>query len=1694
MTYRQIKAQGRFDFAFIMNLFHDLFDVPKKGLFSFYREENMRGKMFRLLSVLLASTMIVSSVSTAFADEEVISTASYAQEVQTADDNAENTAEDTNISDDQTADSSISEDQTADSSITNDQTTDTSISDAADDENKEAENNEDTDVKEETASASEDNKKENGETDKASKEEVAENEVKSESNTTPEDEISLASDSAPEGDPVKPTASITGLSVVRNNGAEYGMFPVSNASYEVKGGKIQISFTTPGKKVFTRLYLGYCTDENKEPYFDGTVNGRSTEFTIEVPLEDSNSWIPIAVWRPDKVDDSGNVKEAAHWYIGDYLWMSIPNVTNITTQPSNVSAKVGDTASLSVAADGEALTYKWQYSEDNNTWSDCTGESADKAEYSFEMAESSEGYYRCVVSGSYGSATSEVAKVSLASNQEGYSYNSKIIAVYSNNTVINKAAKIGTEYTMFRIAESSLKVTGSNILVNIGVNPAASGKFSYSDIAVYTEAATSKADLASKAESGQIVSGSVDTDKNLQFYSFTIPLSCVGSEVYFIPKSASKGTWSASSELAFKIPALSEFTAPSKIEITKQPQDVIAVPGVETSLSVEASGDEELTLSYKWQYSTDGKSWSDCEGDSAKTASYSFTMSDELAGKYRCVVSDETGTEVISDSASVSVPKAPVVTGDKVRVVKDDATDFKMFTVDESEVTSNGDSLEVTFTTKNYSFDKIYFGYKDVADKASESDIIKGTQTEDGGYKFTFTVPASYKGKVLPLALNKQKDGSWYTGAYLWIYIPDEGISETVDTDISAVYGGTGADVKSEFAIESSKAVLKSDSIVLTLNVSGNKYNKLYLGTQAETKGNDATCIGSYDEDKNITSYTFEIPRDKQGMYIAITPGNSSGWFSYARDIFIKIPNFDNVSATSENGIYDLYGSAFPTNNVIGLCFERESSLKIENGKATVTLITQASSYDKLYIGDVSDSDSVKEENAVSFTDRKDIGDAYRSATFEISLSDLGKDIKYVVRNAKTGAWNTKQSLFKINDILNKTGDIVTPTATPTAAPTETPTVTPTETPTVTPTKTPSNVPADGIYTTTAETGAAMFKVVDVELTVKNGKMTAKITMSGTGNKLLYMGLAADAPNHSSDWISPCGTVCLSTGSEGYQFEIPVSALDTKISLASKGREKWYDRTITISSANLKKTGDIDPDNPTTTPVPTVKPTAVPTAAPTAAPDNNPDKESTYTPDTNGSTSAVDNSTKLRDGVYTPDSFTYTGGTGKVTITCTKITITNGQAYATLVFSSAKYGYVKANGNTYYPTVSGKTSTFTIPVELNKNNKIIGMTTAMTQAHEIEYTIFIYLAAANNSTAGDSTSGLVSTSNKELDKTAPEIVGLTYESETKLENAEYFKIYNYEDGIVLLEIDTTKDTANDPDKASDKTTESTDKTKSDSTSSNSSKKKTDEVILEDEIEQQESNGQVTSEDTAKLYKENVVKYLIVPDGADVPVGLDKDMIVIHRQKDEDFSAFVSSMEALGFMKELDSLDVVSALGLTKTEVSADKDISGKLNIKEAEKTTTNKKSKTTAKSKTSAKSTDTKSKTSTEVSDDEVYTAGSQNAPDYKQIVKSKVNLTILGSDILPKENEETKTDSIVETLTADEQNDIYNDVTEKMATLGIPAIIDRSQDEKSELAKYEWIKVYGAIFGKSDDAQKLYDEKVKNTNEKGAADEKNTK
>lgn len=406
------------------------------------------------------------------------------------------------------------------------------------------------------------------------------------------------------------------------------------------------------------------------------------------------------------------------------------------------------------------------------------------------------------------------------------------------------------------------------------------------------------------------------------------------------------------------------------------------------------------------------------------------------------------------------------------------------------------------------------------------------------------------------------------------------------------------------------------------------------------------------------------------------------------------------------------------------------------------------------------------------------------------------------------------------------------------------------------------------------------------------------------------------------------------------------------------------------------------------------------------------------------------------------------------------MTIQNGQAYATLVFSSDHYQYVKANGNKYYTTKGGGSATAVIPVALNQNNKIIGMTDKMSVAHEIEYTIFIYLAAANGGTSANGTD-VSTSSNQKLDEKAPEIIGLEYQSETKLDYAEYFKIYHYDQGIVLLEIDMTKDTARDPEKAEDKKSEA-----DNSDSEKSSKKKVASVTINrsedaksadtkksdtdsksdtsaEESAASDNNGTSEQELAAELYKGNVVKYLIVPEDVEVPVGLEQDMIIVKKPTDH---TYAESDEILNMMKDLDLLDNIVAVGMKSKDCTVS-EVADKMKAKDGEKNA-------------------------------EVAYAGTADKLKLKNLVKSEVNLALFTGDILPREDSEENAakdaDKIAdkdskdtkETLTVEEKTEQFEELTEKLAMLGIPVLVDRSSEEKTELGKQEWIKVYGVLYG----------------------------
>ena len=103
----------------------------------------------------------------------------------------------------------------------------------------------------------------------------------------------------------------------------------------------------------------------------------------------------------------------------------------------------------------------------------------------------------------------------------------------------------------------------------------------------------------------------------------------------------------------------------------------------------------------------------------------------------------------------------------------------------------------------------------------------------------------------------------------------------------------------------------------------------------------------------------------------------------------------------------------------------------------------------------------------------------------------------------------------------------------------------------------------------------------------------------------------------------------------------------------------------------------------------------------------------------------------LADGEYSVDAdhFSFAGGSGKVTISCQKVIVKDGKAKAWIYISSAKYDkvWVKVNGKqTRYEAKSeGRGVVFQIPVDLNKQMKIMTHTMAMSSGKNIEYTINI---------------------------------------------------------------------------------------------------------------------------------------------------------------------------------------------------------------------------------------------------------------------------------------------------------------------------------------------------------------------------------
>ncbi len=220
----------------------------------------------------------------------------------------------------------------------------------------------------------------------------------------------------------------------------------------------------------------------------------------------------------------------------------------------------------------------------------------------------------------------------------------------------------------------------------------------------------------------------------------------------------------------------------------------------------------------------------------------------------------------------------------------------------------------------------------------------------------------------------------------------------------------------------------------------------------------------------------------------------------------------------------------------------------------------------------------------------------------------------------------------------------------------------------------------DGTYEVEVRSSSSMFKIVNCELTVTEGEMTAAMTMGGTGYLKVFMGTGEEAVNASEQEYIP-----FEENEDGtHTFTVPVEALDQGIDCAafSKKKEKWYDRVLVFVSTSLPADAF---------------------------------KESKET-------TAKD--LGLDDGTYFAEG-TLSGGSGRTTIESpAKIMVENGELTAEVIFSSPNYDYMIVDDEKYEMVNTEGNSTFLIPIPgFDYRFPVVADTIAMSTPHEIEYTI-----------------------------------------------------------------------------------------------------------------------------------------------------------------------------------------------------------------------------------------------------------------------------------------------------------------------------------------------------------------------------------
>ena len=220
----------------------------------------------------------------------------------------------------------------------------------------------------------------------------------------------------------------------------------------------------------------------------------------------------------------------------------------------------------------------------------------------------------------------------------------------------------------------------------------------------------------------------------------------------------------------------------------------------------------------------------------------------------------------------------------------------------------------------------------------------------------------------------------------------------------------------------------------------------------------------------------------------------------------------------------------------------------------------------------------------------------------------------------------------------------------------------------------------DGNYPVAVKSSSSMFRIESAVLHVRDGKLSATLTLGSKSYLALYPGSALEAATADES-----GHIPYAEDADGaYAFTIPVEALDAPVPCAafSKNKQLWYDRTLLFRADSL------------------------PTDAFRA-----------------GFFTTAE-SLGLADGDYSAE-VTLAGGSGRASVQSPcRLRVENGVCTAEIVWGSANYDYMIVDGEKLPAEIRDGHSVCVIPVAaFDRALGVIADTTAMSQPHEIEYSL-----------------------------------------------------------------------------------------------------------------------------------------------------------------------------------------------------------------------------------------------------------------------------------------------------------------------------------------------------------------------------------